>query len=142
MIKITKDLIEKISKKAKDTPRRRINYNFHQSDSDTVQRFINAVADAGAECYRICDTVGIGLSSRSAPLPSGIPAKIVAIKAETQIENVEIHGHDDFGNAVENSLAAIRAASGVWPKIYASTTFLGIGERAGNAETEKVMLKS
>jgi isopropylmalate/homocitrate/citramalate synthase len=37
-------------------------------------------------------------------------------------------------------MAAIRAASGVWNKIYASTTFLGIGERAGNAETEKVIL--
>jgi isopropylmalate/homocitrate/citramalate synthase len=37
-------------------------------------------------------------------------------------------------------MAAIRAASGLWDKIYASTTFLGIGERAGNAETEKVLL--
>ena len=37
-------------------------------------------------------------------------------------------------------MAAIRAASGVWDKVYASTTYLGIGERAGNAETEKVLL--
>ena len=37
-------------------------------------------------------------------------------------------------------MAAIKAASGVWDKIYASTTYLGIGERAGNAETEKVLL--
>ncbi len=37
-------------------------------------------------------------------------------------------------------MAAIQAASGVWDKIYASTTFLGIGERAGNAETEKILL--
>ncbi len=104
------------------------------------RRFINAVAEAGAECYRICDTVGIGLSDPEAPLPNGIPAKVKAIKAETKIENVEIHAHDDFGNAVENTMAAIRAASGVWDKIYASTTFLGIGERAGNAETEKVIM--
>jgi len=104
------------------------------------KRFINAVADAGAQCYRICDTVGIGLSDPQAPLPNGIPAKIRAIKAETKIRNVEIHAHDDFGNAVENTMAAIRAASGVWPRIYASTTYLGIGERAGNAETEKVIM--
>ncbi len=104
------------------------------------ERFINAVADAGAECYRICDTVGIGLSDPAAPLPNGIPAKIRAIKAETKIRNVEIHAHDDFGNAVENTIAAIRAASGVWDRIYASTTYLGIGERAGNAETEKVIM--
>jgi len=104
------------------------------------KRFINAVAEAGAECYRICDTVGIGLSDPEAPLPNGIPAKIRAIKAETKIRNVEIHAHDDFGNAVENTIAAIRAASGVWDQIYASTTYLGIGERAGNAETEKVIM--
>jgi len=104
------------------------------------KRFINAVAEAGAECYRICDTVGIGLSNPEAPLPNGIPAKVRAIRAETKIGCVEIHAHDDLGNAVENTLAAIRAASGVWDKIYASTTYLGMGERAGNAETEKVIM--
>jgi isopropylmalate/homocitrate/citramalate synthase len=107
---------------------------------DFEKRFINAIADAGAECYRICDTVGIGLSDPEAPLPIGVPAKVVAIKKETKIGAVEIHAHDDFGNAVENTMAAIKAASGVWDKIYASTTYLGIGERAGNAETEKVLL--
>jgi isopropylmalate/homocitrate/citramalate synthase len=108
-----------------------------RADWNFEKKFINAVAQAGAECYRVCDTVGIGLSDTNAPLPSGIPAKVKAIKKETKIE---IHTHDDFGNAVENTIAAVRAASCVWDKIYASTTFLGIGERAGNAETEKVML--
>ena len=111
-----------------------------RADWKFEKKFINSVADAGAECYRICDTVGIGLSDPGAPLPNGIPAKVAAIRAETKIESVEIHAHDDFGNAVENTMAAIRAASGVWDKIYASATFLGIGERAGNAETEKVIM--
>ena len=111
-----------------------------RADWNFEKRFINAVADAGAECYRICDTVGIGLSDLEAPLPIGIPAKVIALKKETNIGSLEIHAHDDFGNAVENTMAAIKAASGVWDKIYASTTYLGIGERAGNAETEKVLL--
>jgi len=111
-----------------------------RADWNFEKRFINAVAEAGAECYRICDTVGVGLSDVNAPLPNGIPAKVRAIKAETKIRDIEIHAHDDFGNAVENTLAAIRAASDVWDRIYASTTFLGIGERAGNAETEKVLM--
>jgi len=111
-----------------------------RADWSFEKRFINAVAEAGAECYRICDTVGVGLSDPEAPLPNGIPAKVKAVRAETKIPNVEIHAHDDFGNAVENTLAAVRAASGVWDKVYASTTFLGIGERAGNAETEKVLM--
>ncbi|MCW4029277.1 MAG: isopropylmalate synthase [Candidatus Bathyarchaeota archaeon] len=104
------------------------------------REFINSVAEAGAECYRVCDTVGIGLSDPEAPLPNGIPVKLVAIKKETKIPAIEIHAHDDFGNAVENTMAAIKAAVGLWDKVYASTTFLGIGERAGNAETEKVLL--
>jgi isopropylmalate/homocitrate/citramalate synthase len=111
-----------------------------RADWDFEKKFINAIAQAGAECYRVCDTVGIGLSDLNAPLPNGIPAKVQAIKKETKIRAIEIHAHDDFGNAVENTMAAIRAASGLWDKIYASTTFLGIGERAGNAETEKVLL--
>ena len=111
-----------------------------RADWEFEKKFINSAAQAGAECYRICDTVGIGLSDPKAPLPNGIPAKVVAIKKETRIAAIEIHAHDDFGNAVENTMAAIRAASGVWDKVYASTTYLGIGERAGNAETEKVLL--
>jgi 2-isopropylmalate synthase len=111
-----------------------------RADWNFEKKFINAVADAGAECYRICDTVGVGLSDFNAPLPNGIPAKVRAIKAETKIKSIEIHAHDDLGNAVENTLAAIRAASGVWDRVYASTTYLGIGERSGNAETEKVLM--
>jgi isopropylmalate/homocitrate/citramalate synthase len=111
-----------------------------RADWDFERKLINSVAEAGAECYRICDTVGIGLSDTNAPLPNGIPAKVIAIKKETKMKAIEIHAHDDFGNAVENTMAAIKAAQGVWDKVYASTTFLGIGERAGNAETEKVLL--
>jgi isopropylmalate/homocitrate/citramalate synthase len=104
------------------------------------KQLVNAVADAGAECYRVCDTVGIGLPELDAPLPVGIPAKIKALKKETRIKSLEIHTHDDLGNAVANTIAAVRAASGLWEKIYINTTYLGIGERAGNAETEKIIL--
>jgi isopropylmalate/homocitrate/citramalate synthase len=102
--------------------------------------FINAVAEAGAEVYRICDTIGCGVSDPRAPLPRGIPEKIRRIKAETKIPYVEIHAHDDLGNAVENTMAAIKAADGLYGKVYVSTTFLGLGDRAGNAETEKVIM--
>ncbi|MFB3890136.1 MAG: LeuA family protein [Candidatus Bathyarchaeia archaeon] len=111
-----------------------------RADWEFEKKWVNAVADAGAECYRICDTVGIGLSDPAAPVTNGIPAKVKALKQETRIKALEIHAHDDFGNAVENTMAAVRAADGVWDKIYLSTTYLGIGERAGNAETEKVLM--
>jgi isopropylmalate/homocitrate/citramalate synthase len=111
-----------------------------RADWEFEREFINAVAEAGATVYRICDTVGVGLSDPLATLPNGIPAKIRHLRRETKIPYVEIHAHDDLGNAVENTLAAVRAASGLYDKIYVSTTFLGVGDRAGNAETEKVML--
>jgi isopropylmalate/homocitrate/citramalate synthase len=111
-----------------------------RADWNFEKKFINAVADAGAECYRICDTVGIGLPDKDAALPNGIPAKVIAIKKETKIQTIEIHAHDDFGNAIGNTMAALQTANGLYDKVYASTTFLGIGERAGNAETEKILL--
>ena len=105
------------------------------------KEFVNSVADSGAMTYRICDTVGVGLSSPKAGLPQGIPAKIKALNAETRIPYIEIHAHDDLGNAVENTMSTVRTASEFnLDKIYVSTTFLGIGDRSGNAETEKIMM--
>ncbi|MEM0313618.1 MAG: isopropylmalate synthase, partial [Candidatus Bathyarchaeia archaeon] len=54
-----------------------------RADWSFEKKFINAITDAGAECYRICDTIGIGLSDEKAPLPNGIHAKVRAIKEET-----------------------------------------------------------
>lgn len=111
-----------------------------RADWEFEKYFINSVAEAGASVYRICDTVGCGVSDPEAPLPKGIPAKVRKIKEETKIPCVEIHSHDDLGNSVENTMGTIRAASGLYEKVYASTTFLGIGDRSGNAETEKVLM--
>ncbi len=105
------------------------------------KEFVNRVADSGAMAYRICDTVGVGMSSQKVGLPQGIPAKVKALSEETRIPYIEIHTHDDLGNAVENTMSTIRAASELnLEKIFASTTFLGIGDRSGNAETEKIMM--
>ena len=111
-----------------------------RSDWDYERSFIDACASAGADTYRICDTVGVGVSDVRAPLPNGIVEKIRSIRKETKIRHVEMHAHDDFGNAVENTIASVRAADGLYDDVYLSTTLLGMGERSGNAETEKVMM--
>jgi len=111
-----------------------------RADWEFEREFINAVAEAGASVYRICDTVGCGDPDPTAPLPYGIPAKVKYVKRETKIPHLEIHAHDDLGNAVANTIAAIKAATGLYDKIYVSTTFLGLGDRSGNAETEKVIM--
>lgn len=107
---------------------------------DFEKEFINSIGEAGADVYRICDTIGCGRSDEQAPLPYGIPAKVRRIKEETDIPSIEFHGHDDLGNAVENTMATIKAASGLFDKVYASSSFLGIGDRAGIAETEKIIM--
>jgi len=111
-----------------------------RADWEMEKAIVNGVSGAGAKVYRICDTVGVGSSDPMVPLPNGIPAKIERLKKEAKVSCLEIHAHDDLGNAVENSIAAVRAADGLYDKIYVSTTMLGMGERAGNAETEKVMM--
>jgi isopropylmalate/homocitrate/citramalate synthase len=111
-----------------------------RADWEFEKVFINSVAEAGASVYRICDTVGCGLSDPQAPLPQGVPAKVRQMKRETKIPYVEIHAHDDLGGAIENTMATIRAASGLYDKVYVSTSFLGIAERSGMAETEKIIM--
>lgn len=118
---------------------------FHGEDSTRAdwhfeKKLVNTVAEAGAVVYRICDTVGAGISDPNALLPLGIPTKIRKLKEETSIPYLEIHAHDDLGNSVENTMAAIRTASELYDKFYVSSTFLGIGDRTGNAETEKIIM--
>ncbi|MBE0520855.1 MAG: isopropylmalate synthase [Candidatus Methanoperedenaceae archaeon] len=83
---------------------------------------------------RICDTLGYGLPFAVADEPYGIPyltRRLIEIGAK----NIETHIHDDFGLSISNTL------SGYWHGAnWSSLTFLGIGERAGNAELEKIAL--
>ncbi len=111
-----------------------------RADWDFEGRFIENCTEAGATTYRICDTLGVGNPRSDAPLPNGIPEKIRMIRLTTRIPYVEIHAHNDIGNALANTMAAIDAASSHYDKTYASTTLLGIGERSGNARTEEVIM--
>jgi isopropylmalate/homocitrate/citramalate synthase len=111
-----------------------------RADWDFEETFITACSEAGATTYRICDTLGIGNPRLDAPLPNGIPEKVRMIRLKTKVPSVEIHAHNDLGNALANTLAAVSVASGHYKEVYASTTLLGIGERAGNAKTEEVMM--
>ncbi len=83
---------------------------------------------------RLCDTLGYGMPFPDVDEPYGIPY-IVRRLREIGTKNIETHVHDDFGMSVACSLA------GYWYGAnWSSLTFLGIGERAGNAELEKVAI--
>ena len=76
--------------------------------------------------FRICDTIGWGSPDPYAPLPVGIPRLISTLVQETGAE-LEFHGHNDFGMATANSMAALRYGCR-----RVNVAFAGLGERTGN----------
>ncbi|MBZ8181699.1 homocitrate synthase [Oscillatoria salina] len=83
--------------------------------------------DWGASRFRFCDTVGI-LD------PTATYAKVKYLVNWLSIP-VEMHTHDDFGLATANALAGIQAGA-----LSVNTTINGLGERAGNAALEEVVM--
>ncbi|ABA20562.1 Pyruvate carboxyltransferase [Trichormus variabilis ATCC 29413] len=86
-----------------------------------------AAQEWGASRFRFCDTVGI-LD------PFTTHAKIKQLVASLTIP-VEMHTHNDFGLATANALAGIKAGA-----LSVNTTVNGLGERAGNAALEEVVM--
>ncbi|MBU4373095.1 MAG: isopropylmalate synthase, partial [Euryarchaeota archaeon] len=96
---------------------------------------VQKLLDIDPDCIiRLCDTLGYGLPFPDVDEPYGIPRIVQRLK-EIGTKNIETHIHDDFGLSISCSLA------GYWYGAnWSSLTFLGMGERAGNAELEKVAL--
>jgi len=90
-------------------------------------------ATGGVAKFRICDTIGWGVPDPYAALPQGVPRLVSTLFAETGAE-LEFHGHNDFGLATANALAAWRYGC---RKV--NVTFGGLGERTGNTALEQVL---
>ena len=105
-----------------------------RADYSFVYPFIQKVMEIDSDSIiRICDTLGYGVPFPEEAEPYGIPAIVKNLK-KNGVKHIEMHVHDDFGMGVANTLA------GLWYGAdWANLTFLGIGERAGNAELEKIM---
>jgi len=82
---------------------------------------------SGARRLRFADTLGI-------LEPFTTFERISALRASTGLE-IEMHAHDDMGLATANTLAACKAGA-----THVNTTVNGLGERAGNAPLEEVVL--
>lgn len=96
-----------------------------RADPRDIGVILRAAAEAGVWRYRFADTVG-------ALDPFTTFEAISRVRQETELP-IEFHGHDDFGLATANTLAAIHAGA-----THASVTVLGLGERAGNAPLEEI----
>ncbi|MDP2136792.1 MAG: 2-isopropylmalate synthase, partial [Candidatus Didemnitutus sp.] len=90
-----------------------------------------AVIKAGATTLNIPDTVGYTLPDEFGGLIAGIIAHTPGAKDVI----ISVHCHDDLGLAVANSLAGLRAGAR-----QAEVTINGIGERAGNASLEELVM--
>ena len=102
-----------------------------RSDMDFLCRVIEAVIDAGARTINIPDTVGYSLpyqfGERIGQLLARIPNSDQAI--------FSVHCHNDLGLAVGNSLAAVLNGAR-----QVECTINGLGERAGNAALEEIVM--
>jgi 2-isopropylmalate synthase len=102
-----------------------------RSDTDFLCAVVEAVIDAGATTVNIPDTVGYAIPSEFGELIRTIRARVPNIGRAV----LAVHCHDDLGLAVANSLAAIQNGAG-----QAECTVNGIGERAGNASLEEIVM--
>jgi len=104
-----------------------------RSDTAFLYQVVEAVIEAGATTINLPDTVGYCTPDEIFEFFSAIIAKVPnASKAV-----FSTHCHDDLGLAVANSLSAIRAGAR-----QVECTINGIGERAGNASLEEIVMVS
>ena len=102
-----------------------------RSDPDFLCDVLDAAREAGAMTLNVPDTVGYATPDEYGLLIE----RVCAHAARTPGVIVSAHCHDDLGLAVANSLAAIRAGAR-----QVECTVNGIGERAGNASLEEVVM--
>jgi 2-isopropylmalate synthase len=102
-----------------------------RTDPDFLCEVLAAVIEAGATTVNIPDTVGYTVPSEFAELIQTIGRRVRGVEKVT----ISVHCHDDLGLAVANSLAAVSAGAR-----QVECTVNGIGERAGNASLEEVVM--
>ena len=102
-----------------------------RADPEYLYEILEAVIDAGATVLNIPDTTGYAIPYEFGGLIKNITEKVPNIKKAT----ISVHCHDDLGLAVANSLAGVRNGAR-----QVECTINGVGERAGNAAMEEIVM--
>jgi 2-isopropylmalate synthase len=121
-VKLAKSLCEDVEFSPEDATRSAPNF---------LCEVLEAVIEAGATTINIPDTVGYSVPSEYAELIQTIRRQVRSIERVV----ISVHCHNDLGLAVANSLAAVAAGAR-----QVECTINGIGERAGNASLEEVVM--
>jgi homocitrate synthase NifV len=98
-----------------------------RADLDFLVELMTISQDQGADRFRFCDTLGI--------LDPFAAYDKVRYLVERSDLDLEVHTHNDLGMATANAIAGIRAGAR-----FVNTTVNGLGERAGNAALEEVVM--
>ncbi len=104
-----------------------------RTEPDFLVEICKAAVKAGATTLNIPDTVGWAVPDQFAELITHLHDSVKEFKSGKAI--ISVHCHNDLGLAVANSLAAVRAGAR-----QVECTINGIGERAGNAAMEEIVM--
>ncbi|MGM0381659.1 MAG: 2-isopropylmalate synthase [bacterium] len=102
-----------------------------RTQPEFLYEIVEAVIDAGATTVNIPDTVGYAVPEQFGEIISDLRKEVPNIDQA----KISVHCHNDLGLAVANSLSAIRAGAD-----QVEVAMNGIGERAGNAALEEVVM--
>ena len=102
-----------------------------RTNPEYLYQLVEAVIAAGATTVNIADTVGYAIPSQFAQLLKDIQENVPNIHKAT----LSVHCHNDLGLSVSNSIAAIQAGAR-----QVEGCINGIGERAGNASLEEIIM--
>ena len=122
MVAYARSLVEDVEFSCEDAGR---------SDPDFLYEVIEAAIAAGATTINIPDTVGYATPAEFGALIAGIDRHVPNIAQAV----ISVHGHNDLGLAVANFLEAVKNGAR-----QLECTINGIGERAGNASLEELVM--
>ena len=99
-----------------------------RADMGFLVELMEITRSLGGDRFRFCDTLGI-------MDPFGMFEKVAFLRQAVPEVDIEVHTHNDLGMATANAIAGIRAGAK-----FVNTTINGLGERAGNAALEEVIM--
>lgn len=121
-VKLAKSLCKRVDFSPEDAAR---------SERDFLYKIIEATIDAGADTINIPDTVGYSTPEEFGELIADITKNVPNIDKAI----ISTHCHNDLGMAVANSLSGVKNGAR-----QVECTINGIGERAGNAALEEIVM--
>jgi len=94
---------------------------------DFIKEVMELSYACGAQRFRYCDTIGIMTPTQT--------YTVIKSLSDLHLLPIEMHTHNDFGLANANALSGIDAGA-----VSLNTTVMGLGERAGNASFEQILM--